>query len=86
MAQAGIGYGKFMEDVRSLKGEGWSDHPVFQKRCRQYLEGRMGKVTPVKFEAVFDYAWQERHSSGYAEVAMMFDDLLNIIEPFLSTV
>lgn len=82
MEQVGVVYNEFMEDARALKNGGWSDYPVFQERCRHYLESVVGKVSQDQFEVMFNYAWQEGHSNGYSEVAMIFDDILDIVEKF----
>lgn len=74
-------YSRFMRDVRLLEGEeSWSD---FQKLCKQYAQNQLGSISQDQFKAVFDYAWEEGHASGYEEIASIFDDILDIVEKFV---
>ena len=56
------------------------DIEAFRAKTREYIETKLGKVTDAQFEAIFRYAWEEGHASGYAEICLCVEDLLVILE------
>ncbi len=74
-------YSQFIDKSNAMKG--WEDHPVFQALCKKYMEDRLGNITDDQFDAVYNYAWDAGHSSGFHEVAQILDDLCDIVEKFV---
>ena len=59
-----------------------------RKLFKQYLccwaSERLGYLEDKQLNAIFDKAWEDGHSSGYCEVALLFDELLDLLELFIA--
>ena len=74
-------YSKFIDKANTMNG--WEDHPAFQAMCKEYGERRLGSMSHDQFDAIYNYAWDAGHSSGFHEVAQIFDDICDIVEKFV---
>jgi hypothetical protein len=57
---------------------------MFEDDCRSYTETRLEQtITSDQFQSLFRYVWEEGHSSGYSEVLIVLDNMLDVIEEFI---
>ena len=57
---------------------------VFANDLKEYCETVLGKkLSRKQFEAIYNYAWEEGHSSGYEEVLIYADGILEIVINFV---
>jgi len=56
---------------------------AFTADLRQYIEHELGTITNDQFNAIFDKAWEDGHSSGYSEVLIYADDIIDVVKVFI---
>lgn len=56
---------------------------IFKDDLLSWAASRFGEITDKQFSAIYNKAYDDGHSSGHSEVAIYFQDLLDIIEEFV---
>lgn len=67
---------KYNEDSARLK-------KVFMLDLREYANNRLGTVSDKQFDDLFNKAWEDGHSGGFATILEYFDSLIEFIEIFV---
>jgi len=75
---------EYQKMKKAYRKDDWRLYNEFKDDCRAYIEDELGKkITNEQFTAVFTRAWDEGHSSGYHEVVIYLDELMDIVKAFV---
>ena len=57
---------------------------VFAKDLKKYCETELGKkLNDEQLNSIYSYAWENGHSSGYEEVLIYADRILDVVRNFV---
>lgn len=79
---------KHRESDRAMKDAWHQDEQrlkmVFKADLKKYAESELGKpITDEQFDAIFHQAWEDGHSSGYHEVLIYADNIIEVVKKFV---
>jgi len=67
---------EYNED-KTVKGK------LFTEDLRILANERLGIITDYQFNAIYDKAYEDSHPNGHSEVALYFNDLLDLLKKFV---
>ena len=74
----------YLDDIRTYREDQNRLYGEFKADCWFCIEYELGKKLAVnQFDAIFNKAWSDGHSSGYLEIFYKLRELFDVIREFV---